>query len=78
MRPKQLKNGVKPRRFKTDARCPFCGRHVDLYDADTDFIIRENKYLQKSRQYFHKTCFQRFYSVRGDEGDRTTTSTESD
>lgn len=69
---------VRRKNIKNRINCPFCGRSVDLNDTDTDFIIRENKYLQKSRQYFHKTCFQRFYSVRGDDGDRTTTSTKSD
>lgn len=68
---------VRRKKIKCRLNCPFCGRGVDLNDADTDFIIRENKYLQKSRQYFHKTCFQRFYSVRSSEHDRTASSTKS-
>ena len=66
------------RKIKVTDKCPFCGRKVDKNDVNADSIVRENKYLQKSRQYFHTTCFQKFYSVRGDDGDRATTSTKSD
>ena len=65
------------RKIKVTDKCPFCGRKVDKTDVNADSIVRENKYLQKSRQYFHKTCFQKFYSVRGSKNDRATTSTES-
>lgn len=53
--------------------CPFCGRVV-LADKDADSFIRENKYLQKARQYFHKSCYQKFYSSGDIEYDRTTVS----
>lgn len=55
--------------------CPFCGRTVDITDKDTDSFIRENKYLQKARQYFHKTCYQKFYNIGEEiEYDRATVS----
>ena len=63
------------RKRKTPVRqnCPFCGRAVDITDKDTDSFIRENKYLQKARQYFHKTCYQKFYNIGEEiEYDRAT------
>ena len=64
------------RKRKTPVRqnCPFCGRAVDITDKDTDSIIRENKCLQKARRYFHKSCYQKFYSSGDIEYGRTTVS----
>ena len=68
---------MRTKKIKVSASCPFCGRVVDKNDADADFMIRNNKYLREKEQYYHKTCYQKFYSVRSSKNDRTTTSTES-
>ena len=68
---------MRKQRIKNVYKCPFCGRPVCIDDKDTDSFIRENKYLQKARQYYHKTCYQKFYSGEKIEYDRTTSSTKS-
>lgn len=53
----------RPRRDNSiRTKCPFCGGEVDMYDRNSKYIIRENKYLQKTKQYFHITCYQKFYN----------------
>ena len=68
---------MRPRKVKVSMSCPFCGREVKKEDPDSDFMVRKHEYLREKKQYFHKTCFQRFYSVRSSEHDRTASSTKS-
>lgn len=55
---------MRTKKIKANMNCPFCGKTVDVRDVDADFMIRDNQYLKEKKQYFHKTCYQRFYSVR--------------
>lgn len=55
---------MRTKKIKASMNCPFCGKTVDVRDVDADFMIRDNQYLKEKKQYFHKTCYQRFYSVR--------------
>lgn len=65
---------MRKKKIQVRQNCPFCGRVVDMADKDADSFIRENKYLQKATQYFHKTCYQKFYSSGEIEYDRTAVS----
>lgn len=62
---------------KFNDNCPFCGRLVDKNSNDCGSMIRESRYLDKTTQYFHKSCYQKFYSGEKVVYDRTTTSTKS-
>ena len=61
---------------KFNHNCPFCGKMVDKTSEDCSSMVRENKYLDRKIQYFHKSCYQKFYSGEKITYDRTTTSTK--
>lgn len=68
---------MRPKKVKISMSCPFCGRKVDVGDSDSEFMVRKHEYLRDKKQYFHKTCYQKFYSVRSSGYDRTASSTKS-
>ena len=64
--------------MKNKAICPFCNKPIDFGSRDMQFVARKAcKVRPAMKQYFHKSCYQDFYSVRGVIYDRTKKSTKS-